>query len=131
MGPGKNRIMLLFLLVYTFITKHRLESSQLSRLLNCYDPIFPLGWRPARSIKFCSWGGEEAGGLGSTEFVDVGKNHTFVTFAYSQFLTSFAIQHVQPQVDGRLKIELEEVLYSMVGEQRQILYQPIKTSDTL
>jgi len=28
------------------------------------------GWRPARSMKFCSWGGEEAGLIGSSEYVE-------------------------------------------------------------
>ena len=30
-----------------------------------------LGWRPRRSIMACSWGAEEAGILGSTEWADV------------------------------------------------------------
>ena len=29
------------------------------------------GWRPRRSIVLCSWGGEEYGLLGSTEWVEV------------------------------------------------------------
>ena len=29
------------------------------------------GWRPARTMKFCSWGGEEAGLIGSSEYVEV------------------------------------------------------------
>lgn len=33
-------------------------------------PFF-LGWRPRRSIVLCSWGGEEYGLLGSTEWVEV------------------------------------------------------------
>ena len=37
--------------------------------------IFPfpnsaLGWRPRRTIKFCSWGAEESGLIGSTEWVE-------------------------------------------------------------
>ena len=29
-----------------------------------------LGWRPRRTIKFCSWGAEESGLIGSTEWVE-------------------------------------------------------------
>ena len=35
--------------------------------------FFFLGWRPRRSIVLCSWGGEEYGLLGSTEWVEVCK----------------------------------------------------------
>lgn len=30
------------------------------------------GWQPKRTIVFCSWGGEEQGLIGSTEWVEVG-----------------------------------------------------------
>ena len=33
--------------------------------------FLPIGWRPRRSIVLCSWGGEEYGLLGSTEWVEV------------------------------------------------------------
>lgn len=32
-------------------------------------------WKPRRSIMFCSWGAEEYGLIGSTEWVEVGKIH--------------------------------------------------------
>ena len=33
--------------------------------------LFILGWRPRRSIVFCSWDGEEYGIIGSIEWLDV------------------------------------------------------------
>ena len=40
---------------------------------NIFFSVFFLGWRPRRSIVLCSWGGEEYGLLGSTEWVEVCK----------------------------------------------------------
>ena len=34
--------------------------------------LFPGKWRPRRTIIFCSWGAEEYGLVGSTEWVEVG-----------------------------------------------------------
>ncbi|XP_041468026.1 N-acetylated-alpha-linked acidic dipeptidase 2-like [Lytechinus variegatus] len=35
-----------------------------------YSEMLKTGWRPRRTIMFCSWGAEEYGLLGSTEFVE-------------------------------------------------------------
>ncbi|XP_030854989.1 N-acetylated-alpha-linked acidic dipeptidase 2-like [Strongylocentrotus purpuratus] len=35
-----------------------------------YSQMIKKGWRPRRSVMFCSWGAEEYGLLGSTEFVE-------------------------------------------------------------
>ncbi|XP_063958834.1 putative N-acetylated-alpha-linked acidic dipeptidase isoform X1 [Lytechinus pictus] len=35
-----------------------------------YSQVIKTGWRPRRSVMFCSWGAEEYGLLGSTEFVE-------------------------------------------------------------
>lgn len=32
------------------------------------------GWRPRRTIVFCSWDGEEFGLIGSSEWAEVGDN---------------------------------------------------------
>eukprot|EP00057_Strongylocentrotus_purpuratus_P011968 XP_011666442.1 PREDICTED: putative N-acetylated-alpha-linked acidic dipeptidase [Strongylocentrotus purpuratus] len=35
-----------------------------------YSQMLKIGWRPRRSVMFCSWGAEEYGLVGSTEFVE-------------------------------------------------------------
>jgi len=41
----------------------------------CHRVLFLLvGWRPRRTIVFCSWGAEEYGLVGSTEWVEVTSN---------------------------------------------------------
>ena len=42
---------------------------EISRVLN--DLKLNHGWKPKRSIIFCSWGAEEFGLIGSTEWVEV------------------------------------------------------------
>lgn len=37
-----------------------------------------LGWRPRRTIVFCSWGSEEYGIIGSFEWVEVTQRHEFL-----------------------------------------------------
>lgn len=37
-----------------------------------------LGWKPRRTIIFCSWGAEEYGLIGSTEWTEVSEAYTFL-----------------------------------------------------
>ncbi|XP_065051514.1 N-acetylated-alpha-linked acidic dipeptidase 2-like [Rhopilema esculentum] len=44
--------------------------SVLLELARVFGEYLKTGWRPARTIKFCSWGGEESGLIGSSEYVE-------------------------------------------------------------
>ena len=35
-----------------------------------FSRLYESGWRPRRTLLFCSWDGEEFGTLGSTEWVE-------------------------------------------------------------
>ena len=50
------------------------------------DGTTVLGWRPRRTLVFCSWGAEEYGLIGSYEWVEVG---TLLNISFSQFLLDF------------------------------------------
>jgi hypothetical protein len=39
-----------------------------------------LGWRPRRSVIFCSWGAEEFGLVGSYEWVEVKHRYSYIFF---------------------------------------------------
>ena len=53
----------------TLITGQLLKD--LKSLLYMFIFSDTLGWRPRRTIVFCSWGAEEYGLIGSTEWVEV------------------------------------------------------------
>jgi len=40
-------------------------------LARAFGEMLNQGWRPRRTIVFCSWGAEEYGLIGSTEWVEV------------------------------------------------------------
>jgi N-acetylated-alpha-linked acidic dipeptidase len=56
------------------------------------------GWRPRRTIKFCSWGAEEAGLIGSTEWVEQNE----------RALSTKAVTYINVDiaVDGNLTLQL-------------------------
>ena len=57
------------------------------------------GWRPRRSIMACSWGAEEPGVLGSTEWAD--ENHRFITEHVIAYL------NIDMAVEGNFTVRLK------------------------
>ena len=62
--------------IYIFAERQVLLFSLVFPTVNFYPRTHSMksvvaGWRPRRSIVLCSWGGEEYGLLGSTEWVEV------------------------------------------------------------
>ena len=49
----------------------------LMELSRAFGVMLKQGWRPRRTIIFCSWGSEEYGLIGSTEWVEVGIRNEF------------------------------------------------------
>jgi len=45
-------------------------TAQMLEVTRVFGEMIKQGWRPKRSIVFCSWGGEEMGLIGSTEWVE-------------------------------------------------------------
>ena len=56
------------------------------------------GWRPRRSIMVCSWGAEEPGALGSTEWAD--ENHQFIQRHVAMYINADMV------VDGNFTVGL-------------------------
>ena len=53
-----------------------------------------LGFRPRRSLMFCSWGAEEYGGIGSGEYVEVCQwdDSSFCIFLFRNMLKYWALE---------------------------------------
>ena len=49
-------------------------------LARAFSHLLKTGWRPRRSILFCSWSGEEYGLHGSTEWVEVRGGDSFILY---------------------------------------------------
>lgn len=59
--------------------------------------LYKQGWRPKRTIIYCSWDGEEPGLLGSTEWVE----------EHSDELATHAIAYINSDTNGRGYLEAE------------------------
>jgi len=46
-------------------------TSVLLEVVRAFGEMVKSGWKPRRTIVFCSWGAEEHGLIGSTEWVEV------------------------------------------------------------
>ena len=43
-----------------------MDTTTIDKCVGCYDE----GWRPRRTILFCSWGASEQGYMGATEWIE-------------------------------------------------------------
>ncbi|RXG67844.1 N-acetylated-alpha-linked acidic dipeptidase-like protein [Armadillidium vulgare] len=51
-------------------------TAQLLETVRVYGTFLKEGWRPRRTIIFCSWGAEEFGLIGSTEWVEIQESRS-------------------------------------------------------
>ena len=49
-------------------------TATLLEVARAFGEMVKGGWRPRRTLMFCSWGAEEYGLIGSTEWVEVNPN---------------------------------------------------------
>ena len=83
------------------------------------------GWRPRRSIMACSWGAEEPGVLGSTEWAD--ENHRFITEHVAAYL------NVDMAVEGNFTIRLKALNFveKAIYRAAKLIRAPDKPKKTL
>ncbi|XP_057304866.1 N-acetylated-alpha-linked acidic dipeptidase 2-like [Hydractinia symbiolongicarpus] len=85
---------------------------EIVRILGNYKKT--TGWRPKRSIMACSWGTEEPGILGSTEWAD--ENHKFLTHKVALYI------NVDMAVEGNFTLRIKALkmvsdsIYSVTKE---------------
>ena len=95
---------------------------------------YGLGWRPRRTIKFCSWGAEESGMIGSTEWVEENeralstKGVTYINVDiavagnYTMFLTgspllkTMAFKQTKEVKDPHVKSGKKQTMYERMLE---------------
>ena len=83
------------------------------------------GWRPRRSIMACSWGAEEPGVLGSTEWAD--ENHRFITENVAAYL------NVDMAVEGNFTVRLKALNFveKAIYRAAKLIRAPDKPQKTL
>ncbi|XP_066916274.1 N-acetylated-alpha-linked acidic dipeptidase 2-like isoform X2 [Clytia hemisphaerica] len=83
------------------------------------------GWRPQRSIMTCSWGAEEPGIQGSTEWAD--ENHKFLTNNVAAYL------NVDMAVEGNFTVRMKVLDYLADGilKMSKLIEAPSDSSVTL
>ena len=112
-----------------------MNSGLLHRKIQIFKfPNSALGWRPRRTIKFCSWGAEESGLIGSTEWVEeneralstkgvtyinvdiaVGGNDTMFING-SPLLKTIALQETKKVQDPHVKNGTSQTMYERMVE---------------
>ena len=80
--------------------------------------IYKQGWRPKRTIIYCSWDGEEPGLLGSTEWVE----------EHGDELATHAVAYINSDTNGRgyLEVEGSHSLESLVNHVANDIEDPEK-----
>lgn len=83
------------------------------------------GWRPRRSVMACSWGAEEVGILGSTEWTD--EHHQFIMNHVVSYL------NVDMAVEGNFTVRLKALRFVSEGIYRaaKIIQSPHNENETL
>ena len=95
-------------------------SAALNEVVRGFGKALETGWRPLRTIVFCSWDGEEAGLIGSTEWVE----------EYLPWLSKSAVAYVNVDIGTsgpRFTAAASPLLHQILEEATSLVLSPNQT----